>query len=238
LDLRPATGHFIHRRAASHDRREARSKRSSRLCAGRSDSRVYPPCQGVSGGAWRCQVHHPANSLWLGTQGLRRSLRQKLSERAGLCCSKPVELSAKPPSWLGFRRRTQVLPEDSADASSLTTRCWTSISDGVVREVAFFHKRSRTLLVTDSVLSVPEDPPAIVQLEPYPLLFHARDDAFEIVEDNPASRRKGWQRISLLPFATECAGNDRTRAGVSRCPQSAGSLKASVFRFVSVQMER
>jgi len=24
LDLRPATGHFIHRRAASHDRREAR----------------------------------------------------------------------------------------------------------------------------------------------------------------------------------------------------------------------
>jgi len=36
--------------------------------------------------------------------------------------------------------------------------------------VAFFHKRSRTLLVTDSVLSVPEDPPAIVQLEPYPIV--------------------------------------------------------------------
>jgi len=68
--------------------------------------------------------------------------------------------------------------------------------------VAFFHKRSRTLLVTDSVLSVPEDPPAIVQLEPYPL-FHARDDAFEIVEDNPASRRKGWQRISLFAFTCD-----------------------------------
>jgi len=107
-------------------------------------------------------------------------------------------------------------------ASSLTTRCWTSISDGVVREVAFFHKRSRTLLVTDSVLSVPEDPPAIVN--PYPLLFHA-DDAFEIVEDNPASRRKGWQRISL--FAFTCGALEMIELGqASRCPQSAGSLKA------------
>jgi len=103
--------------------------------------------------------------------------------------------------------------------------------------VAFFHKRSRTLLVTDSVLSVPEDPPAIVQLEPYPLLFHARDDAFEIVEDNPASRRRDGSASRCLPLLATALEMIEL-AGVSRCPQSAGSLKASVFRFVSVQMER
>lgn len=74
------------------------------------------------------------------------------------------------------------------------------LGQGTFGEVAFFHKRSRTLLVTDSVLSVPEDPPAIVQLDPYPLLFHARDNALDVVFDTTANRRKGWQRISLFTF--------------------------------------
>ncbi|MGH7999491.1 MAG: DUF4336 domain-containing protein, partial [Brasilonema sp.] len=60
--------------------------------------------------------------------------------------------------------------------------------------------RPHTLLVTDSVVSVPEEPPAIAQLDPYPLLFHAKDKASDIVEDNPTNRRKGWQRISLFAF--------------------------------------
>jgi len=120
-----------------------RSKRSSRLCAGRSDSRVYPPCQGVSGGAWRCRTSSCQQPLAWNTRS--SSVPSKLSERAGLC-SKPVELSAKPPAQLarfpgdGLRcsQRIALMPP------GLTTRCWTSISDGVVREVAFFHKRSRT----------------------------------------------------------------------------------------------
>jgi hypothetical protein len=32
------------------------------------------------------------------------------------------------------------------------------------------------------------------------LLFHAKDDAFDVVEDTEAKRRKGWQRISLFAF--------------------------------------
>jgi hypothetical protein len=32
------------------------------------------------------------------------------------------------------------------------------------------------------------------------LLFHAKDNAFDVVEDSEASRRKGWQRISLFAF--------------------------------------
>ncbi|HEY9845774.1 MAG TPA: DUF4336 domain-containing protein, partial [Candidatus Caenarcaniphilales bacterium] len=110
-----------------------------------------------------------------------------------------------PLSWLGFPgRRTQLLPEDSNQAPFADEFDYALLSINLGRgsfgEAAFFHKRSRTLLVTDSVLSVPEDPPAIIQLDPYPLLFHARDNAFDVVEDSDASRRKGWQRISLFAF--------------------------------------
>lgn len=110
-----------------------------------------------------------------------------------------------PLSWLGFPpKRTQVLPQDSTQAPFADEFDYAVLSIDLGRgpfgEVAFFHKRSRTLLVTDSVLSVPEEPPAIVQLDPYPLLFHAKDDAFDVVEDSEASRRKGWQRISLFAF--------------------------------------
>lgn len=108
-----------------------------------------------------------------------------------------------PLSWLGFPpNRTQILPEDSSqvpfadefDYAMLTI----DLGRGSFAEVALFHKASHTLLVTDSVLSIPAEPPAIVQLDPYPLLFHARDSALQKVEDTEANRRKGWQRISLF----------------------------------------
>ncbi len=112
----------------------------------------------------------------------------------------PINL---PLSWLGFpAKRTHVLPPnptetpfgDEFDYAVLNI----DLGRGAFGEVALYHRRSRTLLVTDSVLSVPEDPPTIVQLDPYPLLFHAKDDAFNSVEDSKQNRRKGWQRISLF----------------------------------------
>jgi hypothetical protein len=113
----------------------------------------------------------------------------------------PINL---PLSWLGLpNKRTQILTEDSdvpfADEFDVAVL---SVNLGArwFGEVALCHKRSHTLLVTDTVLSVPADPPAIVQLDPYPLLFHAKDDAFEVVADTPENRRKGWQRIALFAF--------------------------------------
>jgi Domain of unknown function (DUF4336) len=108
-----------------------------------------------------------------------------------------------PLGWLGFpRKRTQELPVDSTQAPFADEFDYEvldiNLGRGSFCEVAIYHKRSRTLLVTDSIISVPEEPPAIVQLDPYPLLFHARDNALEAIEDNQASRRKGWQRISLF----------------------------------------
>lgn len=109
-----------------------------------------------------------------------------------------------PLSWLGLPfKRTQVLPEDNskvpfADEFDYAILGPIELGPGRFAEVAFFHKRSHTLLVTDSVISIPEDPPAIAQLDPYPLLFHAKDKASDIVADNRENRRQGWQRISLF----------------------------------------
>ncbi|BAB74112.1 DUF4336 domain-containing protein [Anabaena sp. FACHB-709] len=108
-----------------------------------------------------------------------------------------------PLSWLGFpQNRTQVLPEDSSQTPFADEFDYAvldiNLGRGSFVEVAFLHRRSHTLLVTDAVLSVPAEPPAILELEPYPLLFHARDNARQVIEDNPANRRQGWQRISLF----------------------------------------
>ena len=113
----------------------------------------------------------------------------------------PVNL---PLSWLGIpAKRTQVLPEDSsqtpfADQFDYEILGPIELGAGRFAEVALLHKSSKTVLVTDSIVSVPEQPPAITLLDTYPLLFHARDKATEAIADTPENRRKGWQRIALF----------------------------------------
>jgi hypothetical protein len=109
-----------------------------------------------------------------------------------------------PLSWLGLPvKRTQILPLDSRQAPTADEFDYAILGPvdlklGWFEEVAFFHRSSRTLLVTDTIVSLSEDPPAIIQDNPYPLLFHAKDDAADIVKDTAANRRKGWQRICLF----------------------------------------
>lgn len=127
----------------------------------------------------------------------------------------PINL---PLSWLGFPpQRTQVLPSDSQQAPFADEFDYAvldiNLGSGTFGEVALLHKSSRTLLVTDTVLSVPEDPPAIVQLDPYPLLFHARDSALDRVENNETTRRKGWQRITLFAMYFQPSAVESTTVG-------------------------
>lgn len=68
-------------------------------------------------------------------------------------------------------------------------------SVGGFSETAFFHKDTKTLLVTDSVVSITKDAPPIIQEDPRGLLYHARDNAFQRVEDTPETRQKGWRRM-------------------------------------------
>lgn len=115
----------------------------------------------------------------------------------------PINL---PLNWLGFpSKRTHILPLDRtltpfASEFDYAILGPIELGPGRFEEVAFFHKNSQTLLVTDSVISVPEEPPDIVQLDPYPLLFHAKDQVFDVIFDSVTNRRKGWQRIALFAF--------------------------------------
>ncbi len=109
-----------------------------------------------------------------------------------------------PLSWLGVPSdRTYILPADSSktpfgdefDYAMLDT---IDLGPGQFGEVAVYHKRSRTLLVTDTIVSIPSTPPDIVAADPYPLLFHARDRASDELEDTITHRIEGWQRICLF----------------------------------------
>ena len=109
-----------------------------------------------------------------------------------------------PLSWLGLPgKRTQILPEDSSKTPFAQEFDYAILGPidlklGWFEEVVFYHKKSRSLLVTDLIVSIPSEPPEILQLDPYPLLFHARDSASEPIKDTPDNRRKGWQRICLF----------------------------------------
>lgn len=123
-----------------------------------------------------------------------------------------------PLSWLGFpAKRTQELPEDARQVPFADEFDYAALDINLGRgsfaEVALFHKRSQTLLVTDSVLSISDTPPDIVQLDPYPLLFHARDSALETIEDSETNRRKGWQRISLFALYFRPSALESTNFG-------------------------
>ena len=111
-----------------------------------------------------------------------------------------------PLTWLGLpRKRTHILPTDIQETPFAEDFDYAilgplSLGLGKFAEVAFFHRRSQTLLVTDTIVSIPADPPAIVQLEPYPLLYHAKDKADDMITDTVENRRKGWQRVTLFAF--------------------------------------
>ncbi len=68
-------------------------------------------------------------------------------------------------------------------------------SVGAYSESAFYHKSTQTLLVTDCVCSVTQDPPKIIQEDPRALLYHARDSITDVVVDDVETRRKGWRRM-------------------------------------------
>ena len=113
----------------------------------------------------------------------------------------PVNL---PLSWLGFpAHRTFTLPVDSSKTpfgSEFDYAILASIDlgPGQFAEVAFFHRQSHTLLVTDSLISIPTTPPAIVATDSTALLFHAKNLPTDTIADTPANRLLGWWRICLF----------------------------------------
>jgi hypothetical protein len=147
-----------------------------------------------------------------------------------------------PLSWLGLPvGRTQRLPTDCrqapfADEFDYALLGPINLGLGHFEEAAFFHRRSRTLLLTDALVSVPATPPAVVQLDPYPLLFHAKDSALEPLQDTPAARQKGWQRVVLFTFffapsALEVAALKQTLQEARHAPERSRRAYFGLFPF-------
>lgn len=107
-----------------------------------------------------------------------------------------------PPAWLGFPpERTRVLFEqglphpDELDWHPLGPL---NLGIGTFLEVACFHRSTGALLVTDALLAIPPEPPALFDADPSALLFHARDRGDEPLLDSPERRRRGWKRLVLF----------------------------------------
>lgn len=110
---------------------------------------------------------------------------------------------------LGFPsgRRLRTLPPPDAPAASrppwavdvdyriLGPLRVSKLIGGYFGESAFFHRPSATLLVTDAVIEVGNEPPSILQEDATALLYHSRDDIFQEVTDDRATRQRGWRRI-------------------------------------------
>jgi len=137
-----------------------------------------------------------------------------------------------PAQFLGFPRVPTPLPPSSDglglfdgefDHAVLTAK---ASKESVYQEAAFYHKPSKTLLLCDAVISTGIDPPPILTSEPEytrALLYHARDDPLERVEDTLETRRKGWQRIALfanffMPGALVTLDNDVWLSAAPRSP--------------------
>jgi hypothetical protein len=107
-----------------------------------------------------------------------------------------------PLSWLGFPPgRTRVLFEQGLPhAEQLAWSALGPLDLGLGRflEVACLDRASGCLLVTDALVALPAEPPAIFDLDPTPLLFHARDRGDQPLRDTPEQRRRGWRRLLLF----------------------------------------
>ena len=107
-----------------------------------------------------------------------------------------------PLGWLGFpRARTRVLLEQGVPFPQELD--WVALGPldlglGTFMEVACLHRSSGSLLVTDALVAIGPEPPALFEADPTPLLFHARDRGDEPLHDSAERRQRGWQRLVLF----------------------------------------
>lgn len=115
-----------------------------------------------------------------------------------------------PLSFLGFPLSCKTLPSGSSFDAGEAAPPWADEipfevlgplkfpAVGCFGETAFFHRASSTLMLTDTIIQVTDEPPKILAEDPRLLLYHSRDDISEEVVNSAENRRKGWRRSSLF----------------------------------------
>ncbi|KAK1297015.1 hypothetical protein QJS10_CPB15g01329 [Acorus calamus] len=120
----------------------------------------------------------------------------------------PINL---PLEFFGIFRAKSLKDEDTSTpwADEIEQKVLSSpeVGIGPYVEVAFFHKRSRSLLVTDAVIFVPRQPPECISNKSLlasarnglavKLLSKGKEVLDEPVVDNKLNRQKGWERMVL-----------------------------------------
>jgi len=107
-----------------------------------------------------------------------------------------------PLDWLGVpRARTRVLLEDGVPHPEVCQ--WLSLGPldlgvGRFQEISCLHQPSGALLVTDALVGLDAQPPAVFDADPTPLLFHARERGDDPLVDSAEARRRGWARLVLF----------------------------------------
>ena len=71
-------------------------------------------------------------------------------------------------------------------------------SVGGFGETALFHRDTNTLIVTDTVVKVADQPAKILEEDPRALLYHSRDSVTDSIEDTDDARKRGWRRMILF----------------------------------------
>ncbi|KAL0015664.1 hypothetical protein SO802_002733 [Lithocarpus litseifolius] len=116
-----------------------------------------------------------------------------------------------PLEFFGIFRAKTLKDEDSSTpwADEIEHKILSSpeVGIGPYVEVAFYHKRSRTLLVTDAVIFVPRQPPECISKESLlasaknglavKILSKGKEVPEEPIVDNMRNRQKGWERMVL-----------------------------------------
>ena len=74
----------------------------------------------------------------------------------------------------------------------------TPLGLGPYVEAAFYHRATKTLLVTDIVCQVPAEPPEVCEVDASPLLYRAKNGRADVVTDSRADRLKGWGKTVLF----------------------------------------
>ncbi|KAL5230145.1 hypothetical protein ABZP36_028921 [Zizania latifolia] len=120
----------------------------------------------------------------------------------------PINL---PLEFFGIFRSKPLIDEDEDTpwAGEIEQKVLSSpeVGIGPYVEVAFYHKPSRTLLVTDAVIFVPRQPPECISKESLlasaknglavKILSKGKEVPDEPVMDNQRNRQKGWERMVL-----------------------------------------
>ncbi|OAY80010.1 uncharacterized protein LOC109708840 [Ananas comosus] len=120
----------------------------------------------------------------------------------------PINL---PLEFFGIFRAKSLKDEDDSTpwADEIEQKIFSApeVGIGPYVEVAFYHRPSRTLLVTDAVIFVPRKPPECISKESLlasaknglavKLLSKGKEVPDEPVVDNTVNRQKGWERMVL-----------------------------------------